>query len=552
MHLSLALTFAATASTVASARFDRPHHRRSARSHHSLSRREPFRYFAPPEGVAQAAPQSFAVSFDAEEGQEEEERFEMPEGIVALRKRDVELPVIFDQIGNVVGQIGTAMKLAMPIKLASNDKTASTSKKEDAAQLKDTAAQRKEKAAAKAKEEAAAKAKAEAEKKAQDAAHAEELAAAKAKADAEAAAKEKKRQAKLAAKKLAAKKKAEAEAKAQEEAAAKAAAEKKAKEAAAAKKAAAEKAKQQKAAAAKKAGEQKKAEEQKQAEEAAAKAAADKAAAEKKKADEAAAAKAPADKAAADKAAADKKASSNKQADSSSGSQLAAVGGKNPVSLIGFHSSNCGPSGATEENPNGSESFLNCGISKSSPDSGWTPPQGVTLDHITTVSIEHALAINPVWEPCKPFIPLFEKIGKETGLPAILLAAFALQESTCNPHVLGDNGGAFGLMQITEDKCGGRDRHACADPEYNVRTAANYFKKELENQGGQFLVALGAYNGWYPGLSWNVATAKAYTPACPQQQNIDYLYQMMAGWLMGRTGYELGSAKNLAVCHDQS
>lgn len=155
MHLSLALTLAATASTVASARFDRPHHRRSARSHHSLSRREPFRYFAPPEGVAQAAPQSLAVSFDAEEGQEEEERFELPEGIVALRKRDVELPVIFDQIGNVVGQIGTAMKLAMPIKLASNDKTASTSKKEDAAQLKETAAQRKEKAAAaKAKEEA--------------------------------------------------------------------------------------------------------------------------------------------------------------------------------------------------------------------------------------------------------------------------------------------------------------------------------------------------------------------------------------------------------------
>lgn len=156
MHLSLAVTLAATASTVVSARLDRTHHRRSARSHALLSVREPFRYFAPPEGVAQAAPQSSAVSFHSEEGEEgEEDRFEMPEGIVALRKRDVELPVIFDQIGNIVGQIGTAMKLAMPIKLASNHKTASTSKEEDTAAVRATAVQRKEEAAAKKKEEEA-------------------------------------------------------------------------------------------------------------------------------------------------------------------------------------------------------------------------------------------------------------------------------------------------------------------------------------------------------------------------------------------------------------
>lgn len=105
-------------------------------------------------------------------------------------------------------------------------------------------------------------------------------------------------------------------------------------------------------------------------------------------------------------------------------------------------------------------------------------------------------------------------------------------------------------MQITQDKCGGRDAHACADPEYNVRTAAQYFKRELENQGGQFLVALGAYNGWYPGLSWNAATAAATSDCCSCQNNIDYVQQMLNGWILGRTGYELGSAKNLAVCGD--
>ncbi|GAA5883314.1 hypothetical protein JCM16303_006685 [Sporobolomyces ruberrimus] len=217
-------------------------------------------------------------------------------------------------------------------------------------------------------------------------------------------------------------------------------------------------------------------------------------------------------------------------------------------SLIGYSADNCGASGATDEFPNGSESWLNCGLSKSNPQGKWTPPQGVTLDHITTVSIEHALATNSVWEPCKPFIPLFERIAKEENLPAILLASFALQESTCNPHTQGDNGGAFGLMQITEDKCNGMDAKGCSEPEYNVRTAAKYFNTELSNRGGRFLEALGAYNGWYPGLSWEGATAAQYGDCCHCMNNIDYLYQMTNGWLLGRTGYEMGSAKNLAVC----
>ncbi|GAA5901259.1 hypothetical protein JCM5296_005306 [Sporobolomyces johnsonii] len=218
------------------------------------------------------------------------------------------------------------------------------------------------------------------------------------------------------------------------------------------------------------------------------------------------------------------------------------------LSLIGFVDNNCGESGASSEYPNGAESWLNCGITKNDPSSGWTPPNGVTIDHITTVSIEHALATNSVWKPCEPFIPLFEQIGIETGLPAILLAAFALQESTCNPNTLGDNGGAFGLMQITEDKCGGGNAKECSEPEYNVRTAANYFKQELANQDGAFLKALGAYNGWYSGLSYESATAAASGDCCQCQQNLDYLFQMTNGWLLGKTGYEMGSWKNLAVC----
>ncbi|GAA5970722.1 hypothetical protein JCM3765_007616 [Sporobolomyces pararoseus] len=243
--------------------------------------------------------------------------------------------------------------------------------------------------------------------------------------------------------------------------------------------------------------------------------------------------------------------SDNKKSESSSSSVVNKVTGiiKPAVSLIGFHDDNCGPSGATEEYPNGSEAWLNCGLSKNKPNSGWTPPNGVTLDHLTTVTLEHALATNSEWEACKPFVPIFEKIGAEENLPPILLAAFAMQESTCDPTVRGDNNGAFGLMQITKDKCNGMDGDGCSEPWYNVRTAAQYFNSELDKRNGHFLEALGAYNGWFTGLSWATATAAAYGDCCECQQNTDYMFQMTGGWLLGRTGWKMGSNKNLAVCH---
>lgn len=45
-------------------------------------------------------------------------------------------------------------------------------------------------------------------------------------------------------------------------------------------------------------------------------------------------------------------------------------------------------------------------------------------------------------------------------------------------------------MQITDDKCGGRDRAGCMEPDYNVGTAARYLKGEIDNAGGNVLKAL--------------------------------------------------------------
>lgn len=45
-----------------------------------------------------------------------------------------------------------------------------------------------------------------------------------------------------------------------------------------------------------------------------------------------------------------------------------------------------------------------------------------------------------------------------------------------------------------QDKCGGKSTKACASPDYNIATGAAYFKSQLDDAGGNFLQALGAYN----------------------------------------------------------
>jgi hypothetical protein len=112
---------------------------------------------------------------------------------------------------------------------------------------------------------------------------------------------------------------------------------------------------------------------------------------------------------------------------------------------------------------------------------------------------------------------LFYKYAGEYGLKPIMLAAFAMQESSCNPSTVG-GGGEQGLMQLTKDKCGGAPGGNCRDPvsrlaspcfagswlslqDFNIRTGAKYFADTLSNNGGSVLLSIGEYNGWVPGLT---------------------------------------------------
>lgn len=100
-----------------------------------------------------------------------------------------------------------------------------------------------------------------------------------------------------------------------------------------------------------------------------------------------------------------------------------------------------------------------------------------------------------------------------------MLAAFAMQESSCNAATTG-GGGEQGLMQITQEKCGGAPGGNCKDPvryfasfflgtfvdsplpqDFNIRTGAKFFADTLNRNNGDLLKSLGAYNGWFPSMT---------------------------------------------------
>jgi len=103
----------------------------------------------------------------------------------------------------------------------------------------------------------------------------------------------------------------------------------------------------------------------------------------------------------------------------------------------------CGWSNANSDQPNGALDWLNCGIDGS----GWTPPQ-VSIDQLIAAELDSS----DVFAPCADYIDKFKQYGAEFNVYPIMLASFAMQESTCNPGATG-GGGEAGLMQIAPPNC---------------------------------------------------------------------------------------------------
>jgi hypothetical protein len=121
----------------------------------------------------------------------------------------------------------------------------------------------------------------------------------------------------------------------------------------------------------------------------------------------------------------------------------------------------------SESGPNGNIDWMNCGIHAG----GWNPPN-LNLGNVRYKSLGEALAMpNSPYQACREYIHLFERYGAETGIPPIMIAAFALQESSCRPYITG-GGGEQGLMQITRDKCGGAPGGDCKNPVSRIKQAS--------------------------------------------------------------------------------
>ncbi|KAF9263345.1 lysozyme-like protein [Marasmius fiardii PR-910] len=209
--------------------------------------------------------------------------------------------------------------------------------------------------------------------------------------------------------------------------------------------------------------------------------------------------------------------------------------------------SSCGDIGATyditnDSGPNGTMYWINCGINSN----GWRP-RHVGMSDLKVVTLQDH---NSPFQPCARYMNKFIQYANEFNIPPIVMASFAMQESSCNLSTIG-GGSEVGLMQITPDKCGNAPGGNCFDPGYNIRIGAAYFRSVLDQSSGNVLQAMGMYNGWKPGMTIASATAAADSNCCRCQNNLDYLFQMLNSRLQNINPYlcHLGKYFNLDICH---
>ena len=86
---------------------------------------------------------------------------------------------------------------------------------------------------------------------------------------------------------------------------------------------------------------------------------------------------------------------------------------------------------------------------------------------------------------------IFQSAANRYGLPDILLASIAMQESSCNKNSVGQ-GGEQGIMQISKDKCEGRG-DGCRDPTFNINKGAEYLAGVIKANGGNIIKSMGEY-----------------------------------------------------------
>ncbi|KAJ5152782.1 uncharacterized protein N7482_009260 [Penicillium canariense] len=202
--------------------------------------------------------------------------------------------------------------------------------------------------------------------------------------------------------------------------------------------------------------------------------------------------------------------------------------------------------------PNGSEDWLNTGITGN----GWTPPY-LALEDVYHISLDDFY--RGIGSSCSQYDNYFQRAGSKYGVDPVILAVLAMQESSCNA----DAGGPTpGLMQVS---CDNYPNGKCTDSiQDNVDAGTNYLKSQLDSSGGNAVQAFGSYNGWFTadsGLNGNKGLTEDYPCSSEGKsngvpQNLDYLHQVLNGWLLGLDVYGndnwIGTYKCDQSCSDGS
>ncbi|KAJ5377970.1 uncharacterized protein N7496_005379 [Penicillium cataractarum] len=219
--------------------------------------------------------------------------------------------------------------------------------------------------------------------------------------------------------------------------------------------------------------------------------------------------------------------------------------------------SNSKAQGATDDvtpstGPNGSEDWLNTGITGD----GWTPPF-LALSDVLHITLDQFYS--GIGSPCAQYDTYFQNASTKYTIDPVILAVIAMQESSCNANA---GGPTPGLMQVS---CDNYPNGQCTDSiQDNVDAGTNYFKSQLDAAGGNAIQAFGAYNGWFTAGS-GLNGGKGLTEGSPCSaegrangvpQNLDYLHQVLNGWLMGLDVYGgdnwIGTYKCDQSCADGS
>ncbi|KAH0559315.1 hypothetical protein GP486_004170 [Trichoglossum hirsutum] len=194
---------------------------------------------------------------------------------------------------------------------------------------------------------------------------------------------------------------------------------------------------------------------------------------------------------------------------------------------------------------------MNSGIKEN----GWTAPF-LSLDNIVKINV--TAFYSGAGAKCKQYESAFQTIGDKYHIDPVILASIAMQESSCNADVSG------GLMQVY---CGNYDNGRCTnDIIPNVDAGAKYLRTQLDASKNNIIKAFGLYNGWFTATeSYGKNGGRGLTEDYPCHggvgnggpQNLDYLQQMLNGWLLGRDpqgvdsfigSYHCQNCKNGALC----